>query len=98
MFIGVYLRDYGRNNCTTNFRNWNQNAVRTCNSFWRPQDAITAQDNDGGLMDIDRLLMGMSFQLCEEEDHKIVEDLRGTKTYNILLCTFYRGDLLTILS
>jgi hypothetical protein len=27
--------------------------------------------------DIDRLLMGMAYQLAEAEDHTIVEDLRG---------------------
>jgi DNA invertase Pin-like site-specific DNA recombinase len=29
--------------------------------------------------DIDRLLMGMAYQLAEAEDHTIVEDLRGKK-------------------
>lgn len=33
--------------------------------------------SDSELIDIDRVLMGMSVQLCEEEDHRIVEDLRG---------------------
>lgn len=27
---------------------------------------------------MEKLLMGMAIQLCEEEDHKIVEDLRGS--------------------
>ncbi|KAK9695605.1 Ferric reductase like transmembrane component [Popillia japonica] len=76
---GVYLRDYSRNGCNTTIRNWNRAAVRTCNAFWRPQDAIkTVYDNaTNELVDIDRVLMGMALQLCEEEDHKIVEDLRG---------------------
>jgi hypothetical protein len=30
--------------------------------------------------DIDRLLMGMAYQLAEAEDHTIVEDLRGIET------------------
>lgn len=29
-------------------------------------------------IDVEKLLMGMAIQLCEEEDHKIVEDLRGS--------------------
>lgn len=74
---GVYIRDYVRRNCTTAFKNWMQNTVRTCNSFWRPQEALLTKSNDDKeIIDIDRILMGMSVQLCEEEDHKIVEDLR----------------------
>ncbi|XP_018399879.1 PREDICTED: dual oxidase 2-like [Cyphomyrmex costatus] len=30
------------------------------------------------IIDVEKLLMGMAIQLCEEEDHKIVEDLRGS--------------------
>ncbi|KAI4457597.1 oxidase/peroxidase [Holotrichia oblita] len=76
---GVYLRDYSRNGCSTTIKNWMRPAVRTCNAFWRPQDALkTVYDNaTKELVDIDRVLMGMAVQLCEEEDHKIVEDLRG---------------------
>ncbi|XP_063244326.1 dual oxidase-like isoform X2 [Bacillus rossius redtenbacheri] len=77
---GVYLRDYGRNGCRSTVpHGWNGTAVRTCNIFWRPQDAIQAKYNNDSeeFMDIDRLLMGMAFQLSEKEDHKIVEDLRG---------------------
>lgn len=75
---GVYIRDYVKNGCKTNFKYWKKNAVRTCNSFWRPQEALlTKIDDESDIIDIDRLLMGMSVQLCEEEDHKIVEDLRG---------------------
>lgn len=76
---GVYLRDYGRNNCSTAVKGWNRPAVRTCNSFWRPQEALqTIYDNaTKEFVDIDRVLMGMAVQLCEREDHKIVEDLRG---------------------
>jgi len=32
--------------------------------------------------DIDRLLMGMAYQLSEAEDHTIVEDLRGKNAKN----------------
>nr|XP_022914641.1 dual oxidase-like [Onthophagus taurus] len=74
---GVYLRDYGRDGCSTTFKNWDKFAVRTCNSFWRPQDALKTKDDKDNLIDIDRLLMGMAYQLCEREDHRIVEDLRG---------------------
>lgn len=34
--------------------------------------------------DIDRLLMGMAYQLAEAEDHTIVEDLRGILTQQLL--------------
>ncbi|XP_012281785.1 dual oxidase 2 isoform X2 [Orussus abietinus] len=72
---GVYMRDYGRNGCHLRF---NGRAIRTCNSYWMSHNALyenlTRLD---GVIDIERLLMGMSVQLCEEEDHKIVEDLRG---------------------
>lgn len=74
---GVYLRDYGRNGCNYTFPAWGRYAIRTCNVFWRPQDAIKTNYSDTEFIDIDRVLMGMSVQLCEEEDHKIVEDLRG---------------------
>lgn len=74
---GVYLRDYVRNNCSKQFKNWGRDYVRTCNAFWRPQDAIlTKMDDNETFIDIDRILMGMSVQMSEEEDHKIVEDLR----------------------
>lgn len=76
---GVYIRDYAKNGCNRNFTStWGKNAVRTCNSFWRPIDVLTAKVNTTteDIIDIDRILMGMSVQLCEEEDHKIVEDLR----------------------
>ncbi|XP_074037846.1 dual oxidase 1 [Leptinotarsa decemlineata] len=75
---GVYLRNYIRENCTTKFRSWKPNAVRTCNIFWRPQEPmLNKTDDNSTFIDIDRLLMGMSVQLTEREDHVIVEDLRG---------------------
>ncbi|XP_063929411.1 dual oxidase 2-like [Zophobas morio] len=76
---GVYLRDYLRSGCKNKFETWGNVTVRTCNSFWRPYEPIVKPEVDGSpnVIDIDRLLMGMSVQLCEKEDHKIVEDLRG---------------------
>ena len=73
----VYLRDYGRNGCNTTIDEWGKPSVRTCNSFWRPQDAIKTNYSSTEFVDIDRILMGMAFQMCEREDHTIVEDLRG---------------------
>uniref|UniRef100_A0A1Y1KGZ7 NAD(P)H oxidase (H2O2-forming) n=1 Tax=Photinus pyralis TaxID=7054 RepID=A0A1Y1KGZ7_PHOPY len=90
---GVYLRDYGRNGCNYSFPNWGRYAVRTCNAFWRPQDAIKTNYSNEELIDIDRVLMGMSVQLCEEEDHKIVEDLRGNVFGPI---EFPRRDLMAV--
>ncbi|KAK4871803.1 hypothetical protein RN001_015927 [Aquatica leii] len=92
---GVYLRDYGRYGCNYSFPTWGRYAVRTCNAFWRPQDAIKTKYSDLGddLIDIDRVLMGMSVQLCEEEDHKIVEDLRGNVFGPI---EFPRRDLMAV--
>lgn len=92
---GVYLRDYGRNGCNITFPTWDQKAVRTCNHFWRPQDSIEnkfSKDSEE-VMDIDRLLMGMAYQASEEEDHKIVEDLRG-KLFGPL--EFSRRDLMAL--
>jgi dual oxidase len=74
---GVYLRDYIRSGCKRRFDTWNHNTVRTCNSFWRSFEPIVKDDGNNSVIDIDRLLMGMSVQLSEREDHKIVEDLRG---------------------
>jgi hypothetical protein len=54
------------------------------------QDFIQANTTGGEFIDIDRLLMGMAFQLCEEEDHKIVEDLRGNRLY-----TYFNEHILT---
>ncbi|XP_062502786.1 dual oxidase-like isoform X1 [Corticium candelabrum] len=45
-------------------------AVRTCNSYWNPQDAVEETD-------VDPLLMGMATQITEREDNIITEDLRG---------------------
>ncbi|KAJ8953259.1 hypothetical protein NQ318_015841 [Aromia moschata] len=91
---GVYLRDYGRSGCKTRFSSWNHTAVRTCNIFWRPQEPMLNRTDDGkNFLDIDRLLMGMSVQLTEREDHEIVEDLRGN-VFGPL--EFPRRDLMAI--
>ena len=47
-------------------------SVRTCNSYWNPQDSIL---EEGG---IDDILMGMASQIAEREDNIITEDLRGS--------------------
>ena len=44
--------------------------VRTCNSYWNPQDAVQETD-------IDPLLMGMASQVTEREDNIVTEDLHG---------------------
>ncbi|XP_018566718.1 dual oxidase 2-like [Anoplophora glabripennis] len=90
---GVYLRDYIRNGCKTRFNSWNKPAVRTCNIFWRPQEPILNRTEEKEFLDIDRLLMGMSVQLTEKEDHVIVPDLRGN-VFGPL--EFPRRDLMAI--
>ncbi|RZC35513.1 dual oxidase 1-like, partial [Asbolus verrucosus] len=92
---GVYIRDYVREGCKKKFDTWGKNTIRTCNSFWRPQEPIVqkAKSDSNEVIDIDRLLMGMAVQLCEEEDHKIVEDLRGN-VFGPL--EFPRRDLMAI--
>ena len=44
--------------------------VRTCNSYWNPQDAVEETD-------IEPLLMGMASQITEREDATVTEDLLG---------------------
>ncbi|XP_025152426.1 dual oxidase 2 [Harpegnathos saltator] len=70
---GVYLRNYGRNNCSLE-----RFPIRTCNNYWMSQNSLFANFTEMISVDVDKLLMGMAIQLCEEEDHKIVEDLRGS--------------------
>ncbi|XP_012261755.2 dual oxidase-like isoform X2 [Athalia rosae] len=88
---GVQTRDYSRNKCAP------KGIIRTCNSFWRPKEAIleTVNDTDENLLDegMNRLIMGMTAQLCEKEDHRIVEDLRGN-VFGPL--EFSRRDLMAI--
>ncbi|XP_031836587.1 dual oxidase 1-like isoform X2 [Nomia melanderi] len=73
---GVYLRDYGKNGCKIK---QNSRAIRTCNNYWMSENSIFENMTKiEGIIDIEKLIMGMSIQLCEEEDHKIVEDLRGS--------------------
>lgn len=81
IITGVYLRDYGRKGCSYELKGWSQKAIRTCNAYWRPQEAILANYSETEVMDIDRVLMGMALQLCEREDHTIVEDLRGIQNF-----------------
>lgn len=54
---------------------------------------LTKTDDNATLIDIDRILMGMSVQLSEKEDHTIVEDLRGN-VFGPL--EFPRRDLMAI--
>ncbi|XP_046745897.1 dual oxidase 1-like [Diprion similis] len=86
---GVQTRDFARNKCQEG------KIIRTCNSFWRPMDAILdAVDNNASLsVGMERLIMGMAGQLCEKEDHQIVEDLRGN-VFGPL--EFSRRDLMAI--
>ncbi|XP_069693033.1 dual oxidase-like [Periplaneta americana] len=96
---GVYVRDYARNGCNliTELAERNEmlknGTIRTCNSFWRPQEFIQAKLTNKSDVDIDRILMGMAFQLSELEDHNIVEDLRG-RVFGPL--EFSRRDLMAI--
>ncbi|CAN8011196.1 unnamed protein product, partial [Ixodes pacificus] len=60
--------------------------VRTCNSFWNPQEALV---NDG----IEPMIMGLSSQAAEREDNIIVEDLRG-RVFGPL--EFSRRDLMAV--
>ncbi|XP_008543644.1 dual oxidase isoform X1 [Microplitis demolitor] len=70
---GVYLRDYGESGCGLDSR-----IIRTCNNYWMSENAVFHNfSRIQGLVEIEKLLMGMAVQLAEEEDHKIVEDLRG---------------------
>lgn len=60
--------------------------VRTCNSFWNPQEALV---QDG----IEPMIMGLSSQAAEREDNVIVEDLRG-RVFGPL--EFSRRDLMAV--
>jgi dual oxidase len=61
-------------------------AVRTCNSYWNPQEAVEETD-------IEPLLMGMATQITEREDNIVTEDLRGA-VFGPL--EFSRRDLMAI--
>ncbi|XP_043197071.1 dual oxidase 2-like [Amphibalanus amphitrite] len=74
---GVYLRNFSREGCLTEGFGFltgtdrhRISGVRTCNSFWRPQEPLREHD-------VDRMLMGMALQSTEREDNIIVNDLRG---------------------
>ncbi|CAD6227223.1 GSCOCT00006031001.3-RA-CDS [Cotesia congregata] len=72
---GVYLRNYGELGCQLKLGG---RAIRTCNNFWMSENGLFDKFTRlEGTIDVERLLMGMAVQLAEEEDHKIVEDLRG---------------------
>ncbi|XP_023217441.1 dual oxidase 2-like [Centruroides sculpturatus] len=60
--------------------------IRTCNSFWNPQDSVLESG-------IDEILMGLASQPAEREDNVIVEDLRGN-VFGPL--EFSRRDLMAI--
>ncbi|XP_068083975.1 dual oxidase 1-like [Anabrus simplex] len=90
---GVYLRNYARNKCKTlEFNNSGYHSLRTCQHYWRPHESISTHNGDD-IIDIDHLLMGMASQLCEREDHEIVEDLRG-RVFGPL--EFSRRDLMAL--
>ncbi|XP_075923678.1 dual oxidase 1-like [Petromyzon marinus] len=76
---GVYSR-----NATCSF---NQvNASRLCNHFWTNMPFKSGRD-------VDEIIMGMSSQIAEREDHIIVEDLLD-KMYGPLKAT--RSDLMAL--
>ncbi|XP_034943061.1 dual oxidase 2-like [Chelonus insularis] len=73
---GVYLRDYGEFGCKLKL---SKRAIRTCNNYWMSENGLFDKfQRLEGAIDVEKLLMGMAVQLAEEEDHKIVEDLRGS--------------------
>ncbi|XP_077992197.1 dual oxidase 1-like [Glandiceps talaboti] len=85
---GVYRR-----NAQCEFRNTSMatgssghHGLRTCNTYWNPQEAVEESD-------IDELLMGMASQIAEREDNIITEDLRG-KVFGPL--DFSRRDLMAL--
>ncbi|XP_067938007.1 dual oxidase 2-like [Watersipora subatra] len=61
-------------------------AVRTCNSYWNPQEAVSE-------FDIDDFILGMSSQITEREDTTITEDLRGFVFGGL---DFSRRDLMAV--
>ncbi|KAG7203421.1 hypothetical protein KM043_013488 [Ampulex compressa] len=88
---GVYLRDYGRNGCRIM---QNGKAIRTCNNYWMSQNSLFENKTKlDGVVDIERLIMGMVIQLTEKEDHRIVDDLR-VSLFGPL--EFSRRDLMAI--
>ncbi|CAG2174102.1 unnamed protein product, partial [Oppiella nova] len=65
---------------------FNEQIIRTCNSFWKPVDHLL----NGGF---EELVMGLSSQPAEREDNVVVEDLRGN-VFGPL--EFTRRDLMAI--
>ncbi|KAK2164701.1 hypothetical protein LSH36_60g05053 [Paralvinella palmiformis] len=85
---GVYRRNndciYRKTTKRTHFED--KVAIRTCNSFWNPQEAVYEYD-------IDEFIMGMASQIAEREDNIITPDLRGN-VFGPL--EFNRRDLMAI--
>lgn len=63
-----------------------QLALRTCNTYWNPQEGVDEHD-------IDALLLGMASQIAEREDMIITPDLRGN-VFGPL--EFSRRDLMAV--
>ncbi|MBN3306687.1 DUOX2 oxidase, partial [Amia calva] len=63
-------------------------ALRVCNSFWSRQNPNLRMGAD-----VDELLLGMSSQIAEREDHVVVEDLRD---YMYGPMRFSRSDLVAL--
>ncbi|ESO86842.1 hypothetical protein LOTGIDRAFT_235234 [Lottia gigantea] len=64
-------------------------AGRLCNSYWDSKDVV----NVNGL---EKILLGLTSQIAEREDHVIVEDLRS-KFYGPLFYSRHDSAMLTIL-
>ncbi|XP_013378732.1 dual oxidase 2-like isoform X2 [Lingula anatina] len=85
---GVYRRNQ---NC--NFRNTSiltgtahKAALRTCNTYWNPQEAVLESG-------VEELMMGMASQITEREDNIITPDLRG---FVFGTLDFSRRDLMAV--
>nr|XP_032809051.1 dual oxidase 1-like [Petromyzon marinus] len=79
---GVYSRLHRNATCSFN----QVNASRLCNHFWTNMPFKSGRD-------VDEIIMGMSSQIAEREDHIIVEDLLD-KMYGPLKAT--RSDLMAL--
>ncbi|XP_014663461.1 PREDICTED: dual oxidase 2-like [Priapulus caudatus] len=88
---GVYRRNSNCEFRVTTMKTGTQDAsghkgLRTCNTFWNPQESI--REND-----IDELLLGMASQVTEREDNIITPDLRGFVFGGL---EFNRRDLMAV--
>lgn len=80
---GVFVREPMKDNSSCEFlptlyshsgqKGHSGAGLRTCNSYWNPQDFIRN-------FTIDSLIRGMSSQVTEREDNVITPDLRGKLT------------------